>query len=200
LQDVFISNVLATSTVVWVQRPRTVKQEFEISLQFDVAQNVWGVVLPPADWLPFCKDQRTAVPAVSADVAPEEGAAGQSSEQASATAPADQIEEIETVVYDIASPREDDLRLHEVIEAAVEKSIAHISESAVAKVIDQIAGPLAATIAEKVCREFTDKLDARIEKVMQETVSLQGGTAIESPTKTRTRTRRRPSDASTTVL
>jgi hypothetical protein len=56
---------LVSGRVVWVQRPRTVNQEFEIGLEFDTPQNAWGVVEPlPEDWLPFCNHQTAAAPAL----------------------------------------------------------------------------------------------------------------------------------------
>jgi len=38
--------------VVWVQRPRTVRELFQIGLEFEVAGNVWGIAFPPDDWFP----------------------------------------------------------------------------------------------------------------------------------------------------
>jgi hypothetical protein len=36
--------------VVWVQRPRTVRELFQIGLEFEVPGNVWGIAFPPEDW------------------------------------------------------------------------------------------------------------------------------------------------------
>jgi hypothetical protein len=36
--------------VVWVQRPRTVRELFQIGLEFEVSGNVWGIAFPPEDW------------------------------------------------------------------------------------------------------------------------------------------------------
>src|SRR6202046_1879447 len=38
--------------VVWVQRPRTVRELFQIGLEFEVPGNVWGIAFPPNDWTP----------------------------------------------------------------------------------------------------------------------------------------------------
>jgi len=38
--------------VVWVQRPRTVRELFQIGLEFEVPGNVWGIAFPPEDWFP----------------------------------------------------------------------------------------------------------------------------------------------------
>ncbi len=36
--------------VVWVQRPRTVRELFQIGLEFEVPGNAWGIAFPPEDW------------------------------------------------------------------------------------------------------------------------------------------------------
>ena len=48
--------------VVWVQRPRTVRELFQIGLEFEAAGNVWGIAFPPEDWFPGADEQTTAVP------------------------------------------------------------------------------------------------------------------------------------------
>src|ERR1700756_4083433 len=39
--------------VIWIQRPRTVRELFQIGVELEVAGNVWGIAFPPADWFPF---------------------------------------------------------------------------------------------------------------------------------------------------
>jgi hypothetical protein len=39
--------------VVWVQRPRTVRELFQIGVEFEIAGNIWGVAFPPEDWFPY---------------------------------------------------------------------------------------------------------------------------------------------------
>jgi len=46
--------------VVWVQRPRTVRELFQIGLEFDIAGNVWGIAFPPDDWFPAADAQPAA--------------------------------------------------------------------------------------------------------------------------------------------
>ena len=48
--------------VVWVQRPRTVRELFQIGLEFETPGNVWGIAFPPEDWFPYPDDK----PAVGA--------------------------------------------------------------------------------------------------------------------------------------
>src|SRR6266852_9153503 len=39
--------------VAWIQRPRTVKQLFQVALELEVSGNVWGIAFPPEDWFAF---------------------------------------------------------------------------------------------------------------------------------------------------
>jgi hypothetical protein len=52
--------------VVWVQRPRTVRELFQIGLEFEVPGNAWGIAFPPEDWaadaLPFDYSADAAIP------------------------------------------------------------------------------------------------------------------------------------------
>jgi hypothetical protein len=39
--------------VAWIQRPRTVRQLFQVALELEVPGNVWGIAFPPEDWFVF---------------------------------------------------------------------------------------------------------------------------------------------------
>jgi hypothetical protein len=39
--------------VAWIQRPRTVRQLFQVALELEVSGNVWGIGFPPEDWTLF---------------------------------------------------------------------------------------------------------------------------------------------------
>src|SRR5260370_14621840 len=39
--------------VAWIQRPRTVRQLFQVALELEVPGNVWGIAFPPEDWVVF---------------------------------------------------------------------------------------------------------------------------------------------------
>lgn len=56
--------------VAWIQRPRTVRQLFQVALELELPGNVWGIGFPPEDWgnfvpaaiskaLPIKKDEET---------------------------------------------------------------------------------------------------------------------------------------------
>ncbi|MGC2281338.1 MAG: hypothetical protein WA603_15075 [Candidatus Acidiferrales bacterium] len=42
--------------VVWVQRPRTVRELFQIGLEFEAPGNFWGIAFPPEDWTTGAND------------------------------------------------------------------------------------------------------------------------------------------------
>src|SRR5690242_15730547 len=39
--------------VAWIQRPRTVRQLFQVALELEISGNVWGIGFPPEDWTAF---------------------------------------------------------------------------------------------------------------------------------------------------
>jgi hypothetical protein len=68
------SNVAARSIsgrVIWVQRPRTVRELFQIGLEFEVQGNVWGIAFPPEDWTQYLTEpSATKAPATEAPAQP----------------------------------------------------------------------------------------------------------------------------------
>lgn len=46
--------------VIWVQRPKTVRELFQIGLEFEIAGNVWGIAFPPDDWFPVSGEEPAA--------------------------------------------------------------------------------------------------------------------------------------------
>lgn len=44
--------------VAWIQRPRTVRQLFQVALELEAAGNVWGIGFPPEDWTVFPEESR----------------------------------------------------------------------------------------------------------------------------------------------
>src|SRR5712691_1028204 len=59
--------------VSWIQRPRTVRELFQIGVELEVSGNVWGIAFPPGDWFPFpeaSSDRVIPSPVESAEIAP----------------------------------------------------------------------------------------------------------------------------------
>jgi len=53
--------------VAWIQRPRTVRQLFQVALELELPGNVWGIAFPPEDWFAFPEaEQAKAVAAAAA--------------------------------------------------------------------------------------------------------------------------------------
>ncbi len=46
--------------VAWIQRPRTVRQLFQVALELEVPGNTWGIAFPPPDW--FAPSEAGRVP------------------------------------------------------------------------------------------------------------------------------------------
>ncbi len=67
--DVSLPARIVLGRVVWVQRPRAVRELFQIGLEFETAGNVWGIAFPPEDWLHYSEDQPSEVPAQPESVA-----------------------------------------------------------------------------------------------------------------------------------
>ena len=42
----------ARGRVTWIQRPRTVRELFQIGVEMEMPGNIWGIAFPPADWFP----------------------------------------------------------------------------------------------------------------------------------------------------
>src|SRR5712671_3629743 len=49
--------------VAWIQRPRTVRQLFQVALELELPGNAWGIAFPPDDWFAFPDAAHSAVDA-----------------------------------------------------------------------------------------------------------------------------------------
>src|SRR5579863_9859727 len=47
--------------VAWIQRPRTVRQLFQVALELESAGNAWGIAFPPDDWFGFPEENKEAL-------------------------------------------------------------------------------------------------------------------------------------------
>jgi len=60
--------------VAWIQRPRTVRQLFQVALELEEPGNAWGIVFPPDDWFPFPQESNfSSNPASPMDLPPSIG-------------------------------------------------------------------------------------------------------------------------------
>ncbi|MBI3406361.1 MAG: hypothetical protein HY046_12980, partial [Acidobacteria bacterium] len=49
--------------ILWIQRPRTVQELFQVGAEMDVAGNIWGIAFPPEDWAPAPDSGAPSIPA-----------------------------------------------------------------------------------------------------------------------------------------
>jgi hypothetical protein len=57
--------------VMWIQRPRTVRELFQVGVELEVSGNFWGIAFPPSDWFPFPEGPAAIpAPAASASIRP----------------------------------------------------------------------------------------------------------------------------------
>src|SRR6201988_3227045 len=52
--------------VAWIQRPKTVRQLFQVALELEIPGNVWGVGFPPEDWFAFPEAEEARAAAAAA--------------------------------------------------------------------------------------------------------------------------------------
>jgi hypothetical protein len=43
----------ARARVMWIQRPRTVRELFQVGVELETPGNLWGIAFPPSDWFPL---------------------------------------------------------------------------------------------------------------------------------------------------
>jgi hypothetical protein len=54
--------------VAWIQRPRTVRQLFQVALELETAGNAWGIGFPPDDWFTYPEVSAAVNPASPGDL------------------------------------------------------------------------------------------------------------------------------------
>jgi hypothetical protein len=196
----------------WVQRPRNLREQYEIGLEFIVSGNVWGLQSPPPDWFPhpddeaLLKEQQENVAAVAqelvAEIAAPEGAnfktLDEALEAAAATPP------ISTVTYeeiDISgaigfvpeesesAPTDLNARLQETITTSLKTMMNHMAEEAAQRIAARIASAI--DEARTACGMATDEFEEKIREALEVALSpeqLDAQTAsVEKQAKKRAR-------------
>jgi hypothetical protein len=74
--------------VMWIQRPRTVRELFQVGVELEVSGNFWGIAFPPSDWFPF-PEGLAAVPLPTTAAMPPAAATESPWPAASPTMPAE---------------------------------------------------------------------------------------------------------------
>ncbi len=52
----------ARGRVTWIQRPRTVRELFQVGVELEFPGNIWGIAFPPPDWFPASEAGLPAIP------------------------------------------------------------------------------------------------------------------------------------------
>jgi hypothetical protein len=63
---------LTRSRVVWVQRPRRLREPYEVAVEFEVPGNIWGIASPPKDWFPHPDEPKPVAVEPSDQTVPEQ--------------------------------------------------------------------------------------------------------------------------------
>jgi hypothetical protein len=185
--------------VVWVQRPRTHRENYQIAIEMDVPGNVWGLSPAPADWFPHpddaaqtpieVLDPATVDAARDLSAEAEEIAIGQSDVHdenfgrehpggrlaplVPAPGEANELEPAEEFTFSRAQL---DGELREAIGKTLRAMIERAAEDAVRDLIQDVSDRTSALVeaARRISQETAEELDAKLRSVLDETVkSLQ---------------------------
>jgi hypothetical protein len=75
--------------VTWIQRPRTVRELFQIAAELEVPGNIWGIAFPQHDWVAFPEQNESAITLTTAELSAS--AASPPSSRVEPTPPVDNI-------------------------------------------------------------------------------------------------------------
>ncbi|MGA9885353.1 MAG: hypothetical protein WBQ34_16680 [Candidatus Acidiferrales bacterium] len=181
--------------VVWVQRPRTHRENYQIAMEMDVPGNVWGLAPGPSDWFPH-PDDVAQMPIEVLDPPPSETVREITAEaegirdaqsEAEYPSPEEQISEEQSIVAqaeigpadaeEFTFTREQlDGELREAIGKTLRSMIERAAEDSVRDLIQDVSDRSSALVeaARRISQEAAEEVDAKLRNVLDETVkSLQ---------------------------
>ncbi len=151
-----LSQRIIPSRVVWVQRPRTYRHLFLVSVEFTIHGNVWGIQSPPGDWFQHPEDEELQIPAYEQPSAPK-------SRDHAGPAPTPTLE-----------LKADPEPVREIVPATSSKTVEGAVESAVAKELERMRGQIDAQFQaaiERAAEALVERVTkAAVENVLQQTV------------------------------
>ena len=187
--------------VIWVQRPRTVRELFQIGLEFDVPGNVWGIAFPPSDWFPHPDELPAAAPAaleqaagsVAQEHAPEASSsatAPTASEMLTEAAPVAAAPAAVAASSDISPAASDPSKIHVVPPAAVAPDSQLAVSRQMAKVVADAKENLDKTLRRgalaAINEEMTvvrQQMDAQLHDAVERAIKLSMERVSESAAK-----------------
>jgi hypothetical protein len=167
--------------IVWVQRPRTHREHFQIAMEMDVPGNVWGLRPCPNDWFPH-PDDAAQTPIEVLDPGPpdtretepagEPPVSGEPEEQDIAAQ-----DEFESEAEEITFTREQlDGELRDAIGKTLRSIIEKAAEDAVRDLVQDVSDRTSEIVeaARRISQETAEDVDAKLRGVLDEAVkSLQ---------------------------
>jgi len=178
----------------WVQRPRNLREQYEIGLEFVVSGNVWGLKSPPPDWFPHPDDEveqheaaAHAAQELAAEIAAAEGTDIEALEEAAAIEAKRSIPPVAFEEIDISgaigfTPEESEpapapapapidpyAQLKETIAVSLKAMVQHIAETAAQDIAARIAVVL--DEARSACGTATEEFEEKVREALEEALS-----------------------------
>jgi hypothetical protein len=200
----------------WVQRPRNLREQYEIGLELVVSGNIWGLASPPPDWFPHPDDEALLqqLQDEAAKAALESAAGSVASPAAASEAPvpsddavdatetsqplsASAFEEIDIsgaigfTLEESAPPAPVDLktRLQETVATSLKTMVDRMAEAAALDMAARIAAVI--DEARAACGIATEEFEGKIREALDEALHPKHAEAlmvsVEKGTKKRTR-------------
>jgi hypothetical protein len=191
---------LVRGRVIWVQRPRRLREAYEVAVELEVAGNIWGVASPPKDWFPH-PDEPAPVVAERADPAAKHPAletvgAAELDVPAPLTlipeaSPAERpaslvaVEEMTFTLSHLAGPAERSPAdaLDALVAQLVGQALDEIAQQTRNRILDILSE------AQQASRVTAEELEARIREALDATAGLQSPLASDA---LKPRRRKRP--------
>lgn len=170
----------------WVQRPRNLREQYEIGLELIVSGNIWGIASPPPDWFAHPDDEAPpqtqiveagVVEGLTGTAVSEGDAAGLAA--SSAEADIEVIEQAGEANREISPAAFEEIDLTKAIGfAAHESETAPATPDLHARLRETIATSLKA-MANRIAEDAARHIAARIDAVLDEVRAASGMAAEE---------------------
>ena len=159
--------------VMWIRRPHTVREPFQVGVELEVTGNLWGIAFPPADWFPFPEGITAAGAPAPSEVTAEtalEALGVDVVEESFAPAPMPSAFEDNVRTMPLGSASEPSLQLARqmtrLVTEAKQQLQTVIRESA-AQAVSAEARPLIATLQSQLKDVANQTVDAAVEQALQ---------------------------------
>jgi hypothetical protein len=193
----------------WVQRPRNLRDQYEVGLEFIVSGNVWGLDPPPPDWFPHPDDEvpqhdeaAEAAQRLAAEMSAATGADFETLDEAAAAAKRSlspvAFEEIDISGAIGFSPEEAEstpppvdlnAQLQETIAASLQTMVDRIAEAAALDIAARIASAI--DEARAACGMAADDFEDKVRDALDEALSPEEVDAQEAPAEKQNKKRAR---------